>query len=153
MKFSKPMFRAFLFLSLLMLMTTAMQYVRLDTSLLTKITTLFLTITNAAFIIKMLDIFCRKKFLIGDNEIVITNFTTWGYLWRGYASLYAIIPVWMIINLIVPLNMPSANDYNFLTLIVYEPLFLLCFTLSIWIFFSSYKVEKVKIIVRALRGY
>ena len=73
MGFSKPMLKAFLLLSLLMVMMTAMQYVRLDTSTLTKITTLILTIFNAAFIVKVLDVLCRKKFIIGDEEFEINN--------------------------------------------------------------------------------
>lgn len=134
-------------------MMTAMQYVRLDTSTLTKVTTLVLTIFNAAFIVKALDVLCRKKFMIGDEEFEITNFTTWSYLWRGYVSLYALIPVWMLINLIVPLNPPDTNGYTFISLIAYEPLCLLSVTVAIWLFFSINRVEQFKKLLKILRGY
>ena len=153
MKFSIPMLKAFLLLSILMLMMTAMQYISLETSTFFKISFFAMTIANAAFIIKALDILCRKKFTIGDEELDITNFTTWGYLWRGYLSLYALLPIWMLVNLIVPLNPPDTYAYTTTSLIVYEPVFLVCLIVAIWVFFSNNRVDQLKQLFKIVRGY
>jgi hypothetical protein len=151
--FSKSTLKAFIILAAFLVLTTGMEYLRLDTSFVTKISIFLITVFNSAFIVFMIDRICRKSMVVGDVLVETTGFSVWGYLWRGYLTFYSSTVVWVALVLVVPLNLPGRSNYDGLTLVLIEPLVMACIGFSVWLIFSSRRVEQFKFLIRSLRGF
>lgn len=148
MKFTPPMFRAFLIISVLTVIMTGMEYMRYETNLTTKVIYFFITVFDAAFIVAMLDSLCRKPPADFSEAGAGTGFNTWGYLWRAYISYFSLIPLWTLLATIFPLNLPNRGDYDSGTLLLMLPIAMACWTFAIWLLFSRNRLGQIKFLLR-----
>jgi hypothetical protein len=148
MKFTPPMIRAFLILSLLTIIMTGMEYMRYETSLATKVIYFFITVFDAAFIVAMINSLCRKPLADFSDAVAGTGFNTWGYLWRSFISYFSFIPLWTLLVTIIPLNFPDRGDYDSRTLLLMLPIAMACWTFAIWLLFSRNRLGQIKFLLR-----
>ncbi len=151
--FTKQMIKAFIYLVFLSVNMSLLDYINIDISITKKIAQFIFQIINSAYTILILDLLCRSKVKLEDIELEITNFSTWGYFWRGYISFYMFIPLWILIVNILPLNLPHRSEYTAITFLQVEPLYLLCVTMAVWACFSKNRISQLKYILSLIRGF
>jgi hypothetical protein len=154
-KFDAKMSKAWLLVCFFSFGPWLMQSFRQDLSLMTKVVLLVFLILNPAITVYLLKKFHgerpKQDMVVGIEDVSVS---VWGYFWRTYVVLFALVPVVAFLREILRITLPTASGYFTVSdLIMMEPLILIHAGLVIWLFFSHDRVRQAQMFFRGFRGY
>lgn len=148
--FDAPMRRGWIGLSLWMLSSSLMQFMRGDLSTATKWTLFVALLLNSAVVVYLI-----RHIRTVAQDAVPLPLTGWGYAWRGFvAQVLATVLLALVRAFLVPIEYArAAGQFDVGALIFLEVPFLALTAIAIWLLYSHDKLRQARWLVGAVRGF
>jgi hypothetical protein len=148
--FDAPMRRGWIGLSLWMLSSSLMQFMREDLSTATKCTLFVALLVNSAAVVYLI-----RHIRTARHDALAVGLSGWGYAWRGFvAQVLATVLLALIRAFLVPIEYArAAGHFDVGALLFLEVPFLALTAVAIWLLYSHDKMRQARWLLGAVRGF
>ena len=143
--------QAWVLLSLYLLSLTFLPLIRPSEPTDVKIILIATVILNPAILLYLIR-FVRHQGANTGTPAEAPCLSTWGYFWRAFILYFFHIPLLIVVNLIVPLNL-QASKLTPTHIALWELPFALVSAIGAWILFSKDRRSQVRLLFASFGGY
>ena len=151
-KFTLPMKKAWVWLSLYLLSLSLLRLVRPSESLDVNLV-LFAKVLLDPGVLIFLIYSARCSYSAGQAEPASSaGLSTWGWFWRAFILHFFQIPVFLLVSLFLPISL-NVQSFGALQLVLWEVPFALASAIGAWLLFSKDRKGQLRLLITSLRGY